>query len=406
MVHSRTRRPRRGLTRILVGVAASLALALPLAACGSSIGGTGEAASSGPLKVGVIVPATGPISSAGLALQAGFEIAVDTINAEGGVNGAPVTFSVEDDRSDPATSTQIANRYAQDPDVSLMFGTITGDTGAAVATVADHEKLPFATAILGDPSTCSAYAWSFGESIHQLLEPIVPQLLAKYGQRVALVGSDYVFPRDYAAAAKQIVADAGGQIVAEEYSPLGSTDFESTIGRLADAHPDVILSMVVGADAIIFTQQAAAFGLLTPKVGFEGAPTDADYYPALADLVNGREKVVRWTDAFPDAESREFVKAYRAKTGSQVPVPEVAANAYFAMRFIAAAANGAKATDREGLNRAIGSFSYDSPLGTGTHFAGGRHILQAGMFTAVIKPGGVYEIVTDHGTIEDAGAPC
>ncbi|GGA67452.1 urea ABC transporter substrate-binding protein [Pseudoclavibacter endophyticus] len=377
-----------------------------LAACGSSIGPAAEGGDSGALKVGVVVPATGVTSSAGLALQAGVEIAIETINDEGGVNGQPIEYEVEDDRGDPATTTQIANRLASDPDISLMVGTITGDTAQAAASVADAEGLPFATAILGDPSVCSDYAWSFGESIRQMLEPLVPELLEKYGTRVALVGSDYVFPRDYSAAAREIVADAGGEIVAEEYSPMGTTDFESTIGRLAAGEPDVILSMVVGADAIAFTQQAAAFGLLTPEIGFEGAPTDADYYPALTTLVEGREKAVRWTDAFDDPESQAFVEAYRERTGSDAPIPEVAANAYFAMRFIAAAANDAGVTDREGINEAIGSFSYDSPLGDGTHFDGDRNILQANIFTAMIQPGGVYEIVEDHGIIPDTGAPC
>ncbi|MFM9653675.1 ABC transporter substrate-binding protein, partial [Streptomyces galilaeus] len=95
-----------------------------------------------------------PISSAGLAMQAGFEVAVDTINAAGGVAGKPIEFAVEDDRSDPATSTQIANRFVQDPNISLVFGTITGDTGVAVSTVTEQAKVPFATAILGDPAQC------------------------------------------------------------------------------------------------------------------------------------------------------------------------------------------------------------------------------------------------------------
>lgn len=401
------RRPRRArLSRRTAAVGTALAATLFLSACGSSVGDTGDASEDQALKVGLIVPATGPISSAGLALQAGFEIAVEKINAEGGVNGKPIEFVVEDDRSDPATSTQIAKRFVQRGDTSLLFGTITGDTGLAVSNVSKEAKVPFATAILGDPASCNPYAWSFGESINQLLQPAVAALLAEYGPRVALVGSDYNFPRDYAAAAKKIVADNGGEIVAEEYSPLGSTDFESTIGRLSAAEPDVVLSMVVGADAIVFTQQAAQFGLLTDEIGFEGAPTDADYYPALTELIDGRLKVVRWTDGFTDPESVEFIEAYREKTGLDTPIAEVAANAYFAMRFIAAAANDAGTASPEALNDAIGAFSFDSALGEGTHFDGGRNILQADMFTARIQPGGVYEIVENHGTIADQGAPC
>ncbi len=406
MVNPRVRRSFGILNRRLVAGGAALAVAVSLTACGSSVTGPDGGGGDGPLKVGVIVPATGPISSAGLALQAGFEIAVDKINEEGGVNGQPVEYVVEDDRSDPATSTQIAKRYAQEGDISLLFGTITGDTAVAVTSVAEEAGIPFATSILGDPAVCSPYGWSFGESIGQLLEPGVPALIEKFGPRVAIVGSDYNFPRDYAAAVKKSVAENGGEVVAEEYSPLGSTDFESTIGRLAAAEPDVIMAMVVGADAIIFTQQAAAFGLLTPEVGYEGAPTDADYYPALTNLVDGRDKIVRWSDAFQDAESVEFSEAYREKTGSPVPIPEVAASAYFAMRFIAAAANDAGTVDPEQLNEAIASFSYDSALGEGTHFEGDRNILQAEMSTVTIQPGGVYEVVENHGIITDPGLPC
>ena len=405
MVNPRVRRSFGILNRRLVAGGAALAVAVSLTACGSSVTGPDGGGGDGPLKVGVIVPATGPISSAGLALQAGFEIAVDKINEEGGVNGQPVEYVVEDDRSDPATSTQIAKRYAQEGDISLLFGTITGDTAVAVTSVAEEAGIPFATSILGDPAVCSPYGWSFGESIGQLLEPGIPALIEKFGPRVAIVGSDYNFPRDYAAAVKKSVAENGGEVVAEEYSPLGSTDFESTIGRLAAAEPDVIMAMVVGADAIIFTQQAAAFGLLTPEVGYEGAPTDADYYPALTNLVDGRDKIVRWSDAFQDAESVEFSEAYREKTGSPVPIPEVAASAYFAMRFIAAAANDAGTVDPEQLNEAIASFSYDSALGEGTHFEGDRNILQAEMSTVTIQPGGVYEVIENHGIITDPGLP-
>ena len=406
MVNPRVRRSFGILNRRLVAGGAALAVAVSLTACGSSVTGPDGGGGDGPLKVGVIVPATGPISSAGLALQAGFEIAVDKINEEGGVNGQPVEYVVEDDRSDPATSTQIAKRYAQEGDISLLFGTITGDTAVAVTSVAEEVGIPFATSILGDPAVCSPYGWSFGESIGQLLEPGIPALIEKFGPRVAIVGSDYNFPRDYAAAVKKSVAENGGEVVAEEYSPLGSTDFESTIGRLAAAEPDVIMAMVVGADAIIFTQQAAAFGLLTPEVGYEGAPTDADYYPALTNLIDGRDKIVRWSDAFQDAESVEFSEAYREKTGSPVPIPEVAASAYFAMRFIAAAANDAGTVDPEQLNEAIASFSYDSALGEGTHFEGDRNILQAEMSTVTIQPGGVYEVIENHGIITDPGLPC
>jgi urea transport system substrate-binding protein len=384
-----------------------LPVSLALAGCGSSIGqATGPAGDD--LRIGVIVPATGPVSATGLAMQAGFEIAIVEVNAAGGVNGRPIAYEVQDDAGDPATSTQIARRYSQDASVDMLFGTITGDTASAVTPVAEQAGMAFATAILGDPSDCSAIAFPFGETSRQLLKPQIEALVADYGPRIAFVGSDYNFPRDYAKAATAILGDAGGELVAEEYSPLGTTDFESTIARLAASQPDAILSMVVGSDAVTFTQQAAAFGLLTPEMGFEGAPLDSDYYPAVAAHVTGREHVVRWADGLADPQSQAFVAAYRQRTGSTAPIPEVAANAYFGVKFTAAAINEAKAASRQEIVQALGSFSMDSPLGDDTRFVTdgeGNHVFQADMLTATIGDGG-YEVTTDHGVIDDVETSC
>ncbi|MGI5132311.1 ABC transporter substrate-binding protein [Pseudonocardia sp. CA-107938] len=394
--------------RLRTAVAALLVpTTLLLAGCGSSVGATARSTGN-DLRLGFIVPATGPVSATGLAMQAGFEIAVAEVNDAGGVNGQPITYDVQDDGSDPAASTQIARRYSQDAGVDMLFGTITGDTAAAVTPVAEQAGMAFATAILGDPSDCSAVAFPFGETNRQLLVPQVKALVAAHGPRIAFVGSDYNFPRDYAAAAAEILARNGGQLVAEEYSPLGTADFESTIARLAAARPDAILSMVVGSDAVTFTQQAAAFGLLTPKMGYEGAPLDSDYYPAVAALVTGREHVVRWADGVADPQSRAFVAAYRAKTGSSAPIPEVAANAYFGVKFIAAAVDAAKAGSREEIIKALAAFSLDSPLGRGTRFVtdgkGGR-VFQAHMLTATIGAGG-YAVARDEGVIDDLRTSC
>jgi urea transport system substrate-binding protein len=166
--------------------------------------------------------------------------------------------------------------------------------------------------------------------------------------------------------------------------------------------------MVVGSDAVTFTQQAAAFGLLTPEMGFEGAPLDSDYYPAVAAHVTGRKHVVRWADGLADPQSQAFVAAYRQKTGSTAPIPEVAANAYFGMKFTAAAINEAKAGSREEIVKALGSFTLDSPLGDDTRFVTdgeGNRVFQADMLTATIGDGG-YEVTTDHGVIEDVETSC
>lgn len=369
---------------------------------GAALSGSSGADTGAPLKIGVIVPLTGPIGQAGTALRHGFELGVAKVNDAGGIGGKKVEYVVVDDAGDPANSTQLARRLVQQDKVSVLFGTITGDTAEAVGKVSDDNKIPFLTAILGDPEQCRPYQWGFGESTRQLLTPMLPQLLQKYGKRVAVVGSDYNYPRLYAGLAKELTQAGGGTVVAEEYSPIGQTDWQPVIARLKAADPDVLLSMVVGADAIAFSQQAQQFGLLTPELGFEGAPLDADYHPALSALTTGRHHAVRWADGMTDPASRQFVSDYRSTHQWNAPIPEVAGNAYFGIQFVLAAA--AKAgNDPAAINREIGSLKFDSPLGTGTHFASNNHILQAEMFDATISPDG-YTVTAKFGPVADTVA--
>lgn len=385
-------------TVVLTTVAAAL---LTLTACSGSAVSSAAGDSGAPLKIGVVVPLTGPVGETGKALQRGLELGVQKVNDSGGVGGKKVEYVVVDDAGDPATSTQLARKLIQQDRVSMLFGTITGDTAEAVSKVAEDAKVPFGTAILGDTERCSPYSWGFGESTRQILLPSVPELIGEYGKRVAIAGSDYNYPHFYAGIVKEIAKSAGGTIVAEEYSPLGQTDWQSVITRLKDARPDVLLSMVVGADAVAFSQQAKQFGLLTSKLGYDGAPLDTDYYPALADLVNGRTHVVRWTDQLDNAESKKFVADYRAKYAFTPPIPEVAGNAYFGIQFFLAAAGKAGRNDPQAINTEIGKMSFDSPLGKGTHFEPANHLLQADMLETTIEPGGAYKVTRNLGPIAD-----
>ncbi|MDP9862241.1 MULTISPECIES: ABC transporter substrate-binding protein [Streptosporangium] len=379
----------------------TVATLLALTGCGGSAISGGQDGQSGSLKIGVIVPLTGPVSATGTALRRGFELGVKKVNDNGGVNGKKVEYVVVDDAGNPATSTQLARKLIQQDQVSMIFGTITGDTAEAVARVADDAKVPFGTAILGDTERCYTYQWGFGETTRQMLTPAVPELLRKYGTKVAIVGSDYNYPHFYAGVAKELVKQAGGSILAEEYSPLGQADWQPVITRMKDAEPDVVLSMVVGADAVTFSQQAKQFGLLTPELGFEGAPLDTDYYPALSALVNGRTHTVRWTDGLDDAESRKFVADYRAAHDFKDPIPEVAGNAYFGVQFLLDAARKAAAFEGPAINTEIGRLTFDSPLGKGTRFESTNHRLQADMLEVTIKPGGAYEVSKKLGPIPD-----
>jgi ABC-type branched-subunit amino acid transport system substrate-binding protein len=90
------------------------------------------------------------VAPEGEALRRGFEMGVKLVNGKGGVLGSPVTFTVEDDQGTPSVATTAAKKLIQRDQVTMIFGTITGDTTLAVKQIAAQAKLIFMKAILDD----------------------------------------------------------------------------------------------------------------------------------------------------------------------------------------------------------------------------------------------------------------
>jgi ABC-type branched-subunit amino acid transport system substrate-binding protein len=395
---SSTYDPARLRTRL--GVAAGCVALLAVGACGGSIGpGGGGTAGAEPVRIGLLAPVTGPTAPEGNAMKQGFDLAIKDINARGGIFGKPVEVSFVDDRGDAATATQAAQRLIQQDRVNYLFGTVAGDTTTAVANVAGQAGVPMSQAILGTIDYCGPNYWPFGESETQLLTALVPTMIQQFGPKVALVGSDYVFPHRYHAVSRELVTKAGGTVVAEEYSPLGTSDWQPVVGKVASAQPNWVLSGVVGGDAISFVKQADQFGLLKGR-GLTGISLDQYFYPALTDKIEGRLQAERYTDQLPGERNKRFVAEYRAAYHTQDPIPSVAANAYDGMEFIAEAFTRAGSKDAGAVSAQMGRLTFDGLAGP-ARFDPDNHIFHTPMYLTRIDKGGAYTVVKDLGVIDD-----
>lgn len=378
--------------------AAVIATALVLSACGGAVSeSASEDADGGALKIGLIAPVTGPVVPEGTALQRGFELGVEKINDAGGVLGQPVEFVVVDDEANVTKSTQLAQRLINQDDVDVLFGTVPGDTAGAVAEVSDEAGVPFATAIMGDAPFCGDYFFSFGEPDQSMLEGVVPAMLEQYGTNVALVGNDYVFPRGYNDKARTMIEEAGGTVVVEEYSPLGTTDWQPVVRKIAGAAPDWILSAVVGGDAVALVTQADQAGLLA-DTGFTGISLIQEFYPSLTSRTEGMVLSGRYSDRLEGEANAEFVENYRSAYDFQDPIPSVAANAYEGVQAIARAVEEAGTTDGDAVAEALAGITVEDGV-----FGDGRftedHYFVTDMYLLEITPDG-YLPVEELGALE------
>ena len=394
-------RPRRHRTTRAAAVTASAALALTLAACGGSIGSSSASTSDRgkTLTIGFLAPVTGPVAGEGASMKRGFDLAVKEINADGGVLGHPIKVVFADDQGDPAIAAQTANKMITQDHVNMLFGTVTGDEALAVAKVASGAKIPFSTAEEGTMvAACDHYVWAFGETDPMILKPLIPYMMDARGKRVALVGSDFNFPHNFNKLGAQLITQAGGTIADEEYAPLGTSDWQPVVNKLAAAKPDWVLSAVVGGDAVAFMKQADQFGLLK-STGFAGIGLEQEYYPALGPIDDGRETVVRYSDELPSAANKKFVRAYRAAYNWQDPIPGVAANAYEGLHFIAKAVGGAGDTSSDAIVKAMANTTMNGIFGQDKFTA--DHRFETAMQLVQIQPGGKYVPVKDLGVITD-----
>lgn len=384
------------LTRFTVAPLAVLTLAL--AGCGGSFSAQ-EEQEDAPFTVGLIAPLTGPASLEGTAMQQGFELGIEKVNETGGLFGQDVEVIVVDDMGDAATSTQVAQRLIREDDVDYIFGTIAGDTSLAVAEVAADAEVPFSTAIDGIVPFCSPHFWPFGVTEPMLLQELVPLMIEEHGPKVAFVGNDYLFPREYARVATELIEQNDAELVVEEYSPLGTSDWQPVVAKMSSADPDWILTAVVGGDAVSFTKQAEQFGLLDDR-GYTGVALKQEFYPGVGDTIEGRQVVLPYSDQTPGEENEAFVADYRDTFGVTDPIPGVAATAYTAAQFIAEAVEKAGSREPDAVSEQMADLTFEGLLGTAS-FDPANHMFSSNMFLIEIGEGGEYRTVRDLGTLSD-----
>jgi urea transport system substrate-binding protein len=375
-----------------------------LSILGSTASGSATAAASGPLKIGVLAPLTGSVAPEGAALMAGIKLAVAKIDASGGVLGKPITLYTLDTQANPSLATQDARKLIQQDQVNVLYGTILGNESAPVEKLATAAKIPFMKQILDDylhSNTCSPYYYKLGESDYQLLSSLIPFMIHKYGKNVALVGDDYSFPHAYNQTAKTLIARAGGKVVTEQYSPLGTSEWSSTIGKLSAAKPSWVLSSVVGGDAIAFLKQAHSLGF---KPSITGVSLNAEFYPALGGITNGSYVTVRYTDQINTATNRAFVKAYRAaNAGNTAPIASVTANAYTGLQLLAKAINAQGSLSSSAILAGLKKVSLSNTIywpGT-ISFNPSNNILSADIYLVQVEAGNVYKIIKNEGVTPD-----
>ena len=320
-------------------------------------------------------------------------LAIDQINASGGVLGKQIEPVIEDGASDPAIFSQKAQKLIQQDKVVTVFGGWTSASRKAMLPVFErfHSLLWYPVQFEGNE--CSPDIMYSGAQPNQQILPALDWAFEKGKKRVFLLGSDYVFPRTANLILKKHILHGGGVVAGEEYVPLGGTDFSSIITKIKIAHPDVIFSTLNGDSNVSFFKQLAAAGITQaqlPVMSFSIAEQEAKAMGP--SLVNGSYAAWNYFQSLNNPANKKFIAAYKAKFGSNSVLDDPMVHGYIDVYMWAAAVKKAGSFDPQAVRKAATQLGWtDSPMGP-VKFADNQSLYQTA-YVGQLQPDGQFKIL-------------
>ena len=309
----------------------------------------GEPQQQGVHPIGLLTSKSGPGSVFATATENLAAMAVDEINADGGIRGSRVRLVVGDDGTDPALGIVEARRLVR-TGCRVVLATTTSATFARVSQALRTDGVLLMHAVMNEGGLGAELRVQLGERPYQQLAAAAgPTMRAAGGRRWFLAGNDYVWPRAVHTAARRVVDEQRGQIVGETYAALGTRDFAPIIERVLASRADVVLSSFVGADLVAFERQCHGMGVRA-RARTLALALDEPTRERIGDAAGaGMLGVSGYFEQMPDAANAAFLKRYRRAYGALAPpVSSISESAYEAVHLYAAAAHragGGRAAD-------------------------------------------------------------
>lgn len=284
----------------------------------------------GEIKVGVLFSLTGTTAIIETSLNHATLLAIEQINQAGGVNGRKLVPVVEDPESDPATFAQKARKLILSDRVVSVFGSYTSASRKAVLPVFEKYKNLYWYPTLYEGRECSENVVYTGAVPNQQQKNYIPWLVKNFGKRFYLIGSNYIYPKEENNVCKILLKQLGGEVVGEDYVPLGASEFSAVIQKFKDTKPNVIFSTVVGDSVVALHRQYKAAGLDPAKMPMASLTTSEEEIKAMGgDFAAGHFTSAPYFMSYDSPANHAFIEAYQKRWGKDAVTNFVSEPSYF-----------------------------------------------------------------------------
>lgn len=319
----------------------------------------------GPIRVGILHSLTGSMSNSERSLVEAELLAIEEINARGGLLGRQVEAVIADGASDWPTFAREAERLITQEKVDVIFGCWTSASRKMVVPVVERNNHLLVYPLVYEGLEQSPNVIYTGAAPNQHVIPALKWSIDNLGPRIFLLSSDYVWPRTINAIMSDVLPSLGATVVGEQYVFFGSTDMGKAVAAITRAQPDVIISSVVGFDSNIALYRALREAGITPDevpvVSF--SVSEEELRTLNRERLEGQYLAYSYFQSVQSSENTAFVDRFRQRYGADRVTSDPIATAYFSVHLWATAVAEAGAAEVDVVRNAMLGQSYSAPEG-------------------------------------------
>jgi ABC-type branched-subunit amino acid transport system substrate-binding protein len=316
--------------------------------------------------LGILFSRTGMMEIPSTQHVHGAMLAIDEINADGGVLGKPLEAIHYDTRSDIGLYRQYADRLLTEDAVGVIVGCCTSLSRKAVLPSIERRN-----GLLWYPDLYEGFEYSpnviyVGAATNQNSLPLARYLFRRGARRFLLIGSDYIYPREANRVMRDLIERHGGEVLDEIYVPMQppSEELDRLVARVLTMRPDVVFSTLVGSNIRGFCERYADAGIDPVDIPIASHNvTEAELTAIGRPECAGHITAAPYFSSIQSEANRNFVRAFRKRFGAAAPVSQYAASAYSAVRLFALALERAGEMDTQRMMACARGLEMEAPHG-------------------------------------------
>jgi len=395
------------LLKMVLASALSVTMTFGIAGCalkedqGAEKPSTESTSSDNTIKVGILHSLSGTMAMSETSVRDAELLAIKEINAAGGVLGKQIEVVVEDGASDPAIFAEKAQKLLTKDKVATVFGCWTSASRKAVLPVFESNKGLLWYPVQYEGQESSPNIFYTGAAPNQQIVPAIEYLVENRGKKIFLVGSDYVFPRTANAIIKAQAKALGAEIVGEEYTPMGYTDYTTVINKIKETKPDFVFNTLNGDSNVAFFKQFKDSGLTPDEIQTCSVSVAEEEVAGIgASYMEGHLVAWNYYQTTETEENKKFVAAYKAEYGQNRVTDDPIEAGYVAVYLWAKAVEKAGTTDVEAVKEAAAGITFDAPEGKVTIDGDNQHLYKPVRIGKVNSEGLIDEIWSTDGPVK------